>query len=143
MQITMNGEYNGKRRYDVVLSGEDFAHMSAGFPEVDSLRGVIGRMEFLLYQGTRMPERFLPMPDGGAYQAHIGLEDVPSLPPDPSSEDFDRMSDEYDRRFRNAINASAPIPIVSQGGPRLGEITLGYVKLSVEPQPSPQMRLFN
>ncbi|MBI4017452.1 MAG: hypothetical protein HY366_00735 [Candidatus Aenigmarchaeota archaeon] len=103
---------DGKPEYTLNLSRANFNHLSAGCPDFDRLVGTSpGGFYFCLFPGAEhISDSFRPMPDREGYYAYVGVPS-PVPPPEVTSEEFDRLTEEYCNNLERAINESARIPI--------------------------------
>ena len=121
-----------RRFYELILSRNDFNHLCAGCPELDSVIGYCrdDGLYFRLFNGVdKISGSFRRMPGGDEYFIYIGAP-TPALPPDFKSEDFDRLSQEFYDNLEKTINESGKIPVEEEMG-ALGKINLGYVTMKI------------
>lgn len=138
--ITVNRQFikDGKSRkilYELILSRENFNHLCAGCPEMDSLIGDSqGGFYFRLFPSKtgEMSKSFRPLHDGRGYFACVGAP-VPMLPAHPTSKEVERLAQQAYDNLEKAINESGKIPIEEESPlTSSGKSIIGYVVMKVE-----------
>jgi len=128
---------DNKAHYELVLSRENFNHLSAGCPDADHLVGYSpgGAYYFCIFPNSfgEISEFFKPMPDGSGYFACVGAP-VPNLPQGVNGKEFDRLAKQAADDLEKAINESGKIPIREVDS--LGGWISGYVMMRVEKETS-------
>ncbi len=135
MKVSRRFIEDGKTRkiqYELTLSRENFNHLCAGCPEMDSLIGFSpGGFYFRLIPSPmgEISKSFKPMPNRMGYFAYVGAP-VPILPPHPTRKEVDRLAQQAYDNLEKAINESGKIPIEEKMSH--GILNLGYVVMKVE-----------
>ncbi|MBW2994804.1 hypothetical protein KY312_00480 [Candidatus Woesearchaeota archaeon] len=127
MDITLESD-NGQRHYHIDLERHEFDDLYADCPGISALVGLEkkGGTFFYIYPGHRMSKSFKQTPERDGYYAYVGAE-VPRLPPHPTNEEFEKLSQEAYNNLEKAINR-ATIPITTYDE----KINLGYVTIGVK-----------
>ncbi len=127
MPISITTE-DGKTVYNITLTRMDFDHLCAGCPEED-------RLVFFHRNGAR----FNIYSEGGSisdrctyngeYHLNVGVP-VKIIPSSATSQEIDRLTNQFCKDLEKAINGSSKIPISTTTG--VGEIVTAYVKIQVK-----------